>query len=156
MTLTGTPWLKRAGTGSVSGLIGDDPGSAGSVGVGPVSTVDQAYVSPPGITDVVAEKTDALRLSGVAINEQSLRLTFTDIPVGERVEVFRRFTQRPRDFLPYGRLRAWTLPLEGDWSASTRRTSTCTRPRCSRLGDPHPAGTTGFQRISSTSSGCWI
>lgn len=118
MQFAGSPWLKRAGTGSVSGAIGANPGTAGQVSVGPISTTDANYVSPPGIFDQEADKTDELRLSAETINEQSLRIAFTDIPVGERVEVYRKYTDRPRDFLPYGRLRAWTLALGDDWGVT--------------------------------------
>ena len=115
MQFTGSPWLKRAGTGSVDGPIGDTPGTAGQVAVGPISTVDRGYVSPPGIFDQEADKTDELNLSSAAINEKALQIVFSDIPVGERVEVFRKFTDRPRDFLPYGRMRAWSLAQGDDW-----------------------------------------
>ncbi len=115
MQFSGTPWLKRAGTGSVTGPIGDTPGTAAEVLVGPISTVDRFYVSPPGITDEQADKTAGLQLSSATINEQSLRIVFSDVPVGERIEVFRKFTDRPRDFLPYGQLRAWSLAQGDDW-----------------------------------------
>jgi len=115
MQFSGSPWLKRAGTGSVTGPIGDTPGTAAQVLVSPISTVDRGYISPPGITDQQADKTDELRLSSATINEQSLRVVFSDVPVGERIEVFRKFTDRPRDFLPYGQLRAWSLAQGDDW-----------------------------------------
>ena len=115
MQFTGSPWLKRAGSGSVNGPIGDTPGTAAQVSVGPISTVDRFYVSPPGIFDQEADKTDELNLSSAAINEQALRIAFSDIPVGERVEVYRKFTDRSRDFLPYGRMRAWSLAQGADW-----------------------------------------
>ncbi len=115
MQFSGSPWLKRAGTGSVTGPIGDTPGTAGQVSVGPISTVDRGYISPPGITDEQADKTEGLQLSSATINEQSLRVVFSDVPVGERIEVFRKFTDRPRDFLPYGQLRAWSLAQGDDW-----------------------------------------
>jgi len=115
MQFTGSPWLKRAGTGSVEGPIGDTPGTAVQVAVGPISTVDRNYVSPPGITDQEADKTDELRLSTAVINEQSLQIVFSDVPVGERIEVYRKFTNRSRNFLPYGRMRAWSLAQGDDW-----------------------------------------
>ncbi|MFW6088265.1 MAG: cell surface protein SprA [Gemmatimonadota bacterium] len=117
MEFSGSPWLKRAGSGSVDGFIGQLPGTAGTVAVGPISTVDGGYVSPPGISDQQAESTDDLTASVQPINEQSLRLTFEDVPAGERVEVFRRFTQQPRNFLLYRQFRAWALPIEGEFGA---------------------------------------
>ncbi len=115
LAFSGSPWLKRSGSGSVDGFTGDMPGTAGQVSVGPVSTTDGDYVSPPGITDQRADRTDDLRVGSAPINEQSLRLSFEDIPVGERVEVFRRFTERPRNFLLYRQLRAWAIPVEGEF-----------------------------------------
>lgn len=115
MQFTGSPWLKRAGSGSVEGPIGETPGTAVQVAVGPISTVDRGYVSPPGITDQEADKTDELGLSSAAINEQSLQIVFSDLPVGERIEVYRKFTDRARNFLPYGRMRAWSLAQGDDW-----------------------------------------
>jgi hypothetical protein len=119
MEFTGSPWLKRGGSGSVQGSIGEVPGTAGQVAVGPISTTDARYVSPPGITDQRTQATDDLTLSTQPINEQSLRLSYTDIPAGERIEVFRRFSERPRDFLTYRRLRAWAIAAEGEWGAGS-------------------------------------
>lgn len=118
MEFSGSPWLKRAGSGSVEGFTGQLPGTAGTVAVGPISTVDGGYVSPPGITDQQAQSTDDIAASAQPINEQSLRLAFEDVPAGERIEVFRRFTQQPRNFLLYRQLRAWALPIEGDFGPS--------------------------------------
>jgi len=115
MEFSGSPWLKRAGSGSVAGFAGQLPGTAGTVAVGPISTVDGGYVSPPGIADQQAQSTDDLTASTQPINEQSLRLAFEDVPAGERIEVFRRFTQQPRNFLLYRQLRAWALPIEGEF-----------------------------------------
>ena len=119
MEFTGSPWLKRGGSGSVQGGIGDIPGTAGQVAVGPISTTDSRYVSPPGISDQKTEATDELNLSAQPINEQSLRLNYSDIPAGERIEVFRRFTERPRDFLTYRRMRAWAIAVDGEWGADS-------------------------------------
>ena len=115
MAFSGSPWLKRGGTGSVDGFAGDVPGTAGQVSVGPISTADGDYVSPPGISDQQADATDDLKIGSQPINEQSLRLTFEDLPAGERIEVFRRFTERPRNMLLYRQLRAWALPVEGEF-----------------------------------------
>lgn len=115
MAFSGSPWLKRGGSGNVDGFTGDSPGTGGQVSVGPISTTDGAYVSPPGIFDQQADRTDELRVGTRLINEQSLRLSFEDVPAGERIEVFRRFTERPRNFLLYGQLRAWVIPVEGEF-----------------------------------------
>ena len=39
MEFAGSPWLKRGDTGSVDGFIGEVPGTAVQVSVGPISTV---------------------------------------------------------------------------------------------------------------------
>jgi hypothetical protein len=115
MEFSGSPWLKRAGSGSVDGFLGQNPGTAGPIAVGPISTADAGYVSPPGISDQQVQSTDDITATAQPINEQSLRLLFEDVPAGERVEVFRRFTERPRNFLLYRQLRAWALPVEGEF-----------------------------------------
>ncbi|MEJ2483879.1 MAG: hypothetical protein P8049_12405, partial [Gemmatimonadota bacterium] len=117
MEFTGSPWLKRADTGSLDGFIGDTPGTAGQVVVGPVSTTDADYISPPGIVEQQSDATDELQLSTQTINEQSLQIAFSNIPVGQRVEVYRKNTDSPRDFLPYGQMRAWSLAQGDDWGA---------------------------------------
>ena len=119
MEFSGSPWLKRAGSGSVDGFTGQAPGTAGTVAVGPISTVDAGYVSPPGISDQQAQSTDDITATAQPINEQSLRLVFDDVPAGERIEVFRRFTERHRNFLLYRQLRAWTLPVEGEFGPNS-------------------------------------
>jgi len=115
MAFSGSPWLKRGGSGNLDGFTGDMPGTGGQVSVGPISTTDGAYVSPPGISDQRADRTDDLTVGAQPINEQSLRLSFDDVPAGERIEVFRRFTERPRNFLLYRQLRAWAVPVEGEF-----------------------------------------
>ncbi|MDH3426980.1 MAG: hypothetical protein OEM23_00965, partial [Gemmatimonadota bacterium] len=115
MAFSGSPWLKRAGSGSLQGFVGEDPGTAGQVSVGPISTADGSYVSPPGISDQQANQTDDLQVGAQPINEQSLRISFEDVPAGERIEVFRRFTERPRNLLLYRQLRAWAIPVEGEF-----------------------------------------
>jgi hypothetical protein len=115
MEFTGSPWLKRADTGSLDGFIGTVPGTAQQIVVGPVSTTDADYISPPGIVEQQSDATDELQLSAQTINEQSLQVAFSDIPAGERIEVYRKFTERPRDFLTYRRLRVWNLAVDGEW-----------------------------------------
>ncbi|MFQ5889146.1 MAG: cell surface protein SprA [Gemmatimonadota bacterium] len=115
MDFTGSPWLKRAGTGSAGGLAGSVPGSAGTVTVGSISTREASYVSPPGVVEQQADRTDEIALTATQFNEQSLRVTFSDIPPGERIEVFRRFAETTRNFLRYRRMRAWVLPVRGEW-----------------------------------------
>ncbi|MEN8144120.1 MAG: cell surface protein SprA [Gemmatimonadota bacterium] len=115
LEFSGSEYLKRGGTGSADGFVGAAPAAGGQAGVGPVSTADAGFVSPPGILDLQADRTDDFRITGQSFNEQALDVTFADIPAGSRAEVFRRFSERPRNFLRYRRMRAWALPIEGDW-----------------------------------------
>lgn len=115
LEFAGTPWLKRGDTGSLDGFIGQVPGTAQQVAVGPVSTTDRDYISPPGVVAQEPDANDQLSLASITINEQSLQVQYSDIPAGQRIEVYRRFTERPRNFLTYRRLRAWNLAVEGEW-----------------------------------------
>jgi hypothetical protein len=115
MEFAGSAWLKRGDSGSLDGFIGEVPGTAQQVSVGPISTTDADYISPPGVVAEEADATDQLSLSNQTINEQALQVAFSDIPAGERVEVYRRFTERPRDFLTYRRMRAWNMAVDGEW-----------------------------------------
>ncbi len=117
MKLVGSRWVKRAQTGIVRGLGGDTLGMGGRLEVGPVSalTVSGAYSSPPGVLEELDNPTAAIGGTSIEFNEQSLGLDYEDISPGDRVEVFNRFPQRPRNFLTYREARIWSVAREGDW-----------------------------------------
>ena len=119
MRLVGSRWVKRAQTGIVTGLGGDTLGMGGNLQVGPVSTltVGSTYSSPPGVLDELDNPNAALGAASVEFNEQALSLTYSQIAPGDRVEVFNRFPQRPRNFLTYREGRIWSVAREGDWGA---------------------------------------
>lgn len=117
MKLVGSRWVKRAQTGIVTGLGGDTLGTGGRLEVSPASTLSKgsAYSSPPGVLEELDNPTAAIGGAGVEFNEQSLALAYEDVAPGDRVEVFNRFPQRPRNFLTYREARIWSVAREGDW-----------------------------------------
>jgi len=117
MRLVGSRWLKRAGDGLLVGLGGDTLSGSGRLEVASVSKVTEgdAYVSPPGVVEQLADPTTGFAGQGIEINEKSLGLTFEGVEPGTRAEVYQRFPQRPRNFLTYRQLRLWVVPRSGDF-----------------------------------------
>ncbi|MEE8550062.1 MAG: hypothetical protein V3T08_02280, partial [Gemmatimonadota bacterium] len=113
----GSRFLKRGLTGVVEGLTDTTSVvlSGSQAGVGPISTLDPQYVPPPGVTDQVANRTDEFGFGGGSFNEQSLRITFSNLGPDQRVEAFLQYAQTPRDFLPYRVMRVWALGRAGPW-----------------------------------------
>ena len=121
MRLVGSRWLKRAGDGVLTGIVGDTLSGSGSVEVSTVSrvTVGQDYVSPPGVLEELADPTQAFAGQGIEFNEKSLGVSFEALPDGSRAEVYFRFPQRPRDFLQYRQARLWVLARSGDFGPTS-------------------------------------
>ncbi len=117
MTIVGSTWIKRSATGVLTGLGGDTVAFAGRVEVSPVSkvTAGDDYASPPGVIEQLDDPTAAIAGQGVEFNERSLSVRFEDVPPGDRVEVYNRFPQRPRDFLSYREARLWAVAADGDF-----------------------------------------
>ena len=119
--IVGSTWLKRYPGGVLRGLAGDTAALGGRVEVGPVSklTVGDAYVSPPGVVEQLDDPAAAFGGQGIEFNERSLAVSYEDVPPGGRVEVYNRFPQRARDFLPYREARLWVAPVEGETGPAT-------------------------------------
>ena len=117
MRLVGSRWIKRVQDGVLTGMVGDTVGTGGQVEVSPVSSVEvgAAYQAPPGILAELDDPTSALGVQGVEFNEKALGVLYRDLPPGERVEIYNRFPQRPRNFLTYRQARIWALARDGDW-----------------------------------------
>ncbi len=117
MRLVGSRWIKRAGEGIMAGLGGDTLLAGGRLEVTSVSRVTEgdAYVSPPGVLEELADPTSAFAGQGIEFNEKSLGLSFQGVPTGARAEVYHRFPQRPRNFLEYRQARLWVLTRSGDF-----------------------------------------
>ena len=118
MTIVGSTWIKRSATGVLTGFGGDTASVHGRVEVSPVSrlTVGDAYTSPPGVIEELDDPTAGVGGQGIEFNERSLSIAFRDIQSGDRVEVYNRFPQRPRDFLSYQEARLWAAAARGDWA----------------------------------------
>ncbi len=119
MTLSGSRWVKRTLDGVARGLVGDTAGSGGPVEVGSVSRLTEgaAYRPPPGVLEELDDPSTAVGGQGVEFAERSLGVRYRDLPPGQRVEVYNRFPQTPRDFLTYREIRLWVLARRGDWGA---------------------------------------
>lgn len=117
MGIVGSTWIKRSLTGVLTGTGGDTASVHGRVEVGPVSklTAGAAYSSPPGVIEQLDDPTIAFGGQGVEFNERSLSIGFSDVLAGDRVEVYNRFPQRPRDFLSYQEARLWAVAARGDF-----------------------------------------
>ena len=117
--IVGSTWIKRSETGVLTGVGGDTASVHGRVEVGPVSrvTVGDAYTSPPGVIEQLDDPTAAFGGQGIEFNERSLSVAFENILPGDRVEVYNRFPQQPRDFLSYREARLWAVAARGDFGA---------------------------------------
>ena len=115
MAIVGSTWIKRSETGVLTGFGGDTASVHGRVEVGPVSKLTvEAYTSPPGVIEELDDPTAGFGGQGIEFNERSLSIAFGDIQPGDRVEVYNRFPQRPRDFLSYREARLWVVAVQGD------------------------------------------
>ena len=116
MGIVGSTWIKRGPSGVLRGLGGDTAAVAGRVEVGPVSklTEGDGYAAPPGVVEELDDPAAAFGGQGIEFNERSLSIAFEDVQPGDRVEVYNRFPQRPRDFLSYREARLWAL-ARGDF-----------------------------------------
>ncbi len=117
MRFLGSRWLKRSQTGLQQGLVDTttvaNPNAL--VQVGPISTLDPRYVSPPGVTEEAASQSDEFNPTAQQVNEQSLAISFEELGADERAEVYLQYAQVPRDFLTYRSLRLWAMGIEGPW-----------------------------------------
>ncbi len=117
MAIVGSTWIKRSATGVLRGLGGSEASFGGRVEVSPVSrvTAGDDYASPPGVIEQLDDPTATIGGQGVEFNERSLSVRFEEVPAGDRVEVYNRFPQRPRDFLSYREARLWVVAADGDF-----------------------------------------
>ncbi len=117
--IVGSTWIKRTATGVLTGLGGDTASLQGRAEVGSISrvTAGDAYASPPGVVEQLDDPVAAFAGQGIEFNERSLSIGFEDVPPGDRVEVYHRFPQRPRDFLSYREARLWAVAPRASFAA---------------------------------------
>jgi hypothetical protein len=117
LRIVGSRWIRRIADGALTGIIGDTIAFTGRAEVSPVSRLEEgdAYASPPGVLEQLADPTAAVAGQGLEFNERSLSVQVEDLQPGDRGEVFSRFPQRPRNFLLYREARLWVVPRAGDW-----------------------------------------
>ena len=119
LKLVGSPWLKRSEQ-TVEG-IGGETAAGGTVAAGIIGTTDQdtsrrlVYVSPPGVTDQTDTKQQSFQAGLIQINEQSLRLLATQLPVYAHAEAYYRFPEGQKNFMGYKELRVWAKGRNDGW-----------------------------------------
>ena len=117
LRIVGSRWIRRNQEGVLRGLVGDTLSGIGRMEVTPISRLSagEAYQSPPGVVDQLADPSAAFGGQGIEINEKSLALSYEDLQPGDRAEVYQRFPQTPRRFLSYREARLWVVARAGTW-----------------------------------------
>ena len=115
--IVGSQWVRRGGSGVLRGIGGDTLGTVGQAAVSSVSRITRgaSYEAPPGVLDQLDDPASAVTGQGIEFSERSLGIHFDVVAPGERVEVFNRFPQRPRNFLSYGEARLWAVAVDGNF-----------------------------------------
>jgi hypothetical protein len=115
--IVGSRWIRRGEDGVLEGIVGDTAAAFGRVEAAPASRITEgdAYQSPPGVLEQLADPTAAFGGTGVEFSEKSLAVRFQDVHPGDRAEVYNRFPQRPRPFLTYREARMWVVARSGAW-----------------------------------------
>ncbi|HEY0995182.1 MAG TPA: cell surface protein SprA, partial [Gemmatimonadaceae bacterium] len=123
LRLVGAPWVRRA-EGAVAGVGGTRPGpGAGRVITSVIGTNDRdengglLYESPPGIIDELDTRAQPIGTVVQQINERSLRLQATDLPLWSRAEAYYRFPAGQQTFMGYRELRIWARGRNSGWGA---------------------------------------
>lgn len=123
MRFVGAPWVKRTGT-TIAGIGGTRPG-AGQVLASVIGTTDRDslggldYQSPPGVVDERETVDPGVGGQAVQINERSLRLQATDLPLHHRAEAFFRFPTGQQNVMGYEELRVWARGRGNGWMEGT-------------------------------------
>ncbi len=123
LRLVGAPWVRRA-EGAVAGVGGTRPGpGAGRVITSVIGTNDRdahgglLYESPPGVIDELDTRNQPFGTTVQQINERSLRLQATDLPLWSRAEAYYRFPAGQQTFMGYRELRIWARGRNSGWGA---------------------------------------
>jgi hypothetical protein len=118
MRIVGSRWIRRNQEGVLHGIAGDTLAALGRVEATPASRVTEgdAYQSPPGVLEGLADPSAAFGGQGIEFSEKSLAIRYEDLQPGDRAEVYDRFPQRPRSFLMYRQARFWVVARSGRWA----------------------------------------
>jgi hypothetical protein len=123
LRLVGAPWVRRA-EGAVAGVGGTRPGpGAGRVITSVIGTNDRdengglVFESPPGIIDELDTRAQPIGTVVQQINERSLRLQATDLPLWSRAEAYYRFPAGQQTFMGYRELRIWARGRNSGWGS---------------------------------------
>lgn len=119
LRLIGAPWLKRDEQ-VLSGVAGEGE-AGGYVLTSLVGTQDRTslgYESPPGVNDEAEQRGEELQLGQGIINETSLRLQSSVMPLHHRAEAFYRFPEGQKSFMGYETLRVWARGRGSGWGTT--------------------------------------
>jgi hypothetical protein len=120
LRVIGAPWLKRADR-PLHGVGGLETAPTGSVIATLIGTQDRDstrgvfYESPPGVSDLPDDASTAFGNQQVQINERSLRVLATELPVLARAEAYFRFPEGQKSVMGYRELRVWARGRGSGW-----------------------------------------
>lgn len=124
LRVVGAAWLKRADH-VLNGFAGNERTLGGGAVIASVigtqdndSTRGIFYQPPPGVGEVPDEATSVVSPQQTQINERSLRLQATALPVGARAEAYFRFPEGQRNVMGYRELRLWARGRGRGWEAN--------------------------------------
>ena len=124
LRVLGAAWLKRSDR-ALEGIAGTQSSLAGGAVIASVigtqdrdSTRAIFYEPPPGVTEVADQASSVFGAQQVQVNERSLRLLATALPVGARAEAYFRFPEGQRNFMGYRELRMWARGRGRGWEAN--------------------------------------
>lgn len=124
LRVVGAAWLKRAGH-ALDGIAGTRRSLGGGAVIASVigtqdndSTRGIFYQSPPGVVEVPDDASSVFGGQQQQVNERSLRLQATSLPVGGRAEAFFRFPEGQRNLMGYRELRMWARGRGRGWEAN--------------------------------------
>ena len=121
LRVVGASWLKRSDR-TIDGIAGAQPSLGGGTVIASLigtqdrdSTRGVFYDPPPGVVEVPDQASSVFGGQQVQINERSLRLLATALPLGARAEAYFRFPEGQRNVMGYRELRLWARGRGRGW-----------------------------------------
>ena len=134
----------------LTGIAGTQPTlTGGTVIASLIGTQDRDstrgvfYESPPGVAEVPDQASTVFGAQQVQVNERSLRLLATALPLGARAEAYVRFPEGQRNLMGYRELRFWARGRGRKWWR--RRRGGTPDPIGAPRRLPPPAGRGGWR-----------